>query len=81
MTTDKVLLWNGTVDDALENMDRRYSWHSDWEGIKESDKIDSFWGNIDETNMSAAEGKLCSYHVLYDVFQPKTGFLLSFSGM
>ena len=34
-------------------------WHSDWEGIKESNKIDSFWGDMDETNMLAAEGKLC----------------------
>ena len=47
MTTEKLLLWNGTVYDALEEMDRRNSWHSDWKGIKESNKIDSFWGNMD----------------------------------
>ena len=65
MTTEKILLWNGTVDDALEEMDIQNSWHSDWEGIKESNKIDSFWDNMDKTNMLAAEGKLCCYRVLY----------------
>ena len=65
MTTEKILLWNGTVDDALEDMDCRNSRHSDWEGINESNNIDSFGGNMDETNMSAAEGKLCCYRVLY----------------
>ena len=40
-------------------------WHSDWEGIKESNNIDSFWGNTDETNMLAAEGKLCCSCVIY----------------
>ena len=65
VTTDKLLRWHGTVDDALEEMDRQNSWHSDWEGIKKSNKIDSFWGNMDETNISEAEGKLCCYRVLY----------------
>ena len=65
VTTEKVLLWHGTVEDALEEMDRQNSWHSDWEGIKESNKIDSFWGNMDKKNMSAAEGKLYRYRVLY----------------
>ena len=46
-------------------MDCLNSPHSDWEGIKQSNKIDSFWGNMDETNISAAEGKLCRYRVLY----------------
>ena len=64
MTTEKLLRWHGTVDDALEEMDRRNYWHSDWEGIKESNKIDSFGGNMDVTNMSVAEGKLCRYRVL-----------------
>ena len=65
MTTENILRYHGTVDDSLEDMDRRNSWHSDWEGIKESNNIDSFWGNMDEKNMSAAEGKLCRYRVLY----------------
>ena len=65
MTTEKLLRWNGTTDDALKEMDRRNSWHSAWEGIKESNKIDIVWGNMDETNMSAAEGKLCRYRVPY----------------
>jgi hypothetical protein len=39
-------------------MDRLNRWHADWEDIKSSGKIDSFWGNMDETNMSAAEGEL-----------------------
>ena len=65
VTKNKLLSWHGTVDDALEEIDFRNSWHSDWEGIRESNKIDSFWGNMYETNMSAAEGKLCSYCVLY----------------
>ena len=42
VTTEKVLLWHGTVDVALEEMDRRYSWHSDLEWIKESNNIDIF---------------------------------------
>ena len=65
MTIDKLLLWHGTVNYALEEIDFRNSWHSDWEGIKESNKIDSFWGNMDKKNMSAAEGKLCHYRALY----------------
>ena len=65
VTTERLLRWHGTVYDALEEMDFRNSWHSDWEGIKESNKIDSFWGNMDETNMSAAEGKLCCYRIPY----------------
>ena len=65
VTTEKLLRWNGTVYDASEEIDRQNSWHSDCEGIKESNKIGSFWGNMGETNMSAAEGKLCCYRVLY----------------
>ena len=65
VTTEKLLRWHGTVDDDLEYMDRRNSWHSDWEGIQESNNIDSFWGDMDETNMLAAEGRLCCYRVLY----------------
>ena len=65
VTTEKLLRWHGTVGDALEYMDCQNYWHCDWEGIKESNNIDSFWGNMDETNMMAAEGKLCRYCVLY----------------
>ena len=53
------------MDDALVEMGCQNSWHSDWEGIKESNKIDSFGGNMDKTNMLAAEGKLFRYRVLY----------------
>ena len=65
VTTDNISRWHGTVDDTLEDMDRQKSWHSYWEGIKESNKIDIFWWNMDETNMSEDEGKLCRYRVLY----------------
>ena len=34
VTTEKLLRLHGTVDDALEEMDRQNYWHSDWEGIK-----------------------------------------------
>ena len=56
ITTEKLLRWHGTIEDALHELDRLNSWHADWEGIKNSNKIDSFLGNMDETNMSAAEG-------------------------
>ena len=58
VTTEKLLRWYGTVESALNEMDRLNRWHADWEDIKSSGKIDSFWGNMDETNMSAAEGEL-----------------------
>ena len=32
--------------------------HTDWEGIKNSNKIDSSGGNMDKTNMSTDEGLL-----------------------
>ena len=44
VTTEKLLFWHGTVDDAFEDMDLRNYLHSDWEGIKQSNKIDCFWG-------------------------------------
>ena len=65
VTIEKLLQRHGTVDHALEEMDLRNSWHIYCEGIKESNKIDSFWGNVDKTNMFAAEGELCCYRVLY----------------
>jgi hypothetical protein len=58
VTTEKLLRWHGTVDEALNELDRLNGWHKDWEGIKTSKRIDSFWGNMDETNMSAADGEL-----------------------
>ena len=64
VTTENLLHWHGTLEDALEEMDRQNSWLSDWEGIKISNNIDSFWGNVDKRNMSAAEGKLCCYCVI-----------------
>ena len=57
VTTDKLLRWHGTVDDTLDEMDLCNSWHEDWEGIKNSKKIDIFWGNMDERRMSADDGK------------------------
>lgn len=57
VTTEKLMRWHGNVDAALRELDRLNSWHPDWQGIKESKKLDSFWGNMDETNMSASEGK------------------------
>ena len=57
VTTKKLLRWHRTVDETLNELDLRNSWHGDWEVIKNSDKIDSFGGNMDETSMSAAGGK------------------------
>ena len=57
VTTEKLLCWHGTVDETLRELDRRNSWHPDWDGIRTSSKRDSFWGNMDETCMSAADGK------------------------
>ena len=56
--TKKLLRWHATVDEALNELDSGNSWHDDWEGIKNSDKIDSFLGNMDKTCMSADDGKL-----------------------
>lgn len=58
VTTEKLLQWHGTVEDALNELDRLNSWHIDWEDIKSSTTIDSFWGNMDETNMLAADGEI-----------------------
>ena len=57
VTTYKLLSWHGTVDDTLNELDFCNSWYEDWEGIKNSKKIDNFWGNMDETSISAADGK------------------------
>ena len=58
VTTEKLLCWHGTIEVTLNELDRHNSWHPDWEDIKSSDKIDSFWGNVDETSMSVADGTL-----------------------
>ena len=56
--TEKLIRWHGTVYETLNEVYLRNSWHEDWEGIKNSKNIDSFWGNMDETSISAAYGKL-----------------------
>ena len=45
--TNKLLCWYGTIDETLNELDLCNFWHEDWEGIKKSKKIDSFWGNMD----------------------------------
>ena len=46
ITTKKLLLWNGTADETLNELDLQNYWHKDWEGIKKSKKIDSFGGYV-----------------------------------
>ena len=58
LITEKLLRWHGTIELTLNHLDRRNYWHIDWEDIKLPDKIDSFWGNVDETSMSVADGTL-----------------------
>ena len=65
VTTEKLLCWHGTIEVTLNELDRHNSWHPDWEDIKSSDKIDSFWWNVDETSMSAADGTLTQIFNLY----------------
>ncbi len=55
VTTKKLLHWYGMIDKAFHELHCLNCWHADWEGIKNSNKIDGFWGNMDETNMSAAD--------------------------
>ena len=57
VTTKKLLRWHGTVDEKLNDLDLHNYWHEDWEGIKNSKKIDNFGGNMDEKIMSTAYGK------------------------
>ena len=54
---DKLLRWHGTVDETLNELDLCNDWNEDQEGIKKSKKTVSFWGNMDKTSMSAADGK------------------------
>ena len=56
VTTNKLLRWHGTVYETLNELDLCNSWNEDCEGIKNSKKIDSFWGNMDETRMSPDDG-------------------------
>ena len=49
--TEKLLRCHGTIELTLNELDRRNYWHPDWEDIKSSEKIDIFWGNMDETGM------------------------------
>ena len=57
VTTEKLMRWYGTADAALRELDRLNSWHPKWENTQNSNKVDFFWGNTDETNMSALEVK------------------------
>ena len=57
VTTNKLLRCHGTVDYTLNELDFLNSWHEYWEGIKNSNKIGIFGGNMDETSVSAADGK------------------------
>ena len=57
-TTEKIMRWYSICDEALAELDRRNSWHKDWEEIKNSNKIDYFWGNIDKSCFMASDGKL-----------------------
>ena len=49
--------WHYTIDEALLELDHYNCWHADWDDIQNSEKIDSFWGDIDETSMSAGDGE------------------------
>ena len=57
VTTKKLLCWHENVYETLNELDLCNYWHEDWDGIKKSKRIDSFWVNMDETIMSAAYGK------------------------
>ena len=58
VTTDKLLCLHGTVDETLNELELCNYWYGDWEGIKNSKKIDSFGVNVDETSISSAYAKL-----------------------
>ena len=55
---ENILSFHGNIEEALHELDRINSWHTDCKGIKKSNEIDIFGGNMDETNMYAAEGLL-----------------------
>jgi hypothetical protein len=56
VTTEKLQRWDSTIEATLRELDRLNGHHKDWKSIRESNKIDHFWGNMDETNMMASEG-------------------------
>ena len=58
VTAEKLLYWHRMVEETPNELGRLSSWHDEWEGIIHSKKIDSFLGNMDETNISAANGIL-----------------------
>ena len=66
VTTEKMLRWHGICDEALAELDRRNSGHKDWEEIKSSNNIDSFWGNTDESCFMASDGtwSIVSYLII-----------------
>ena len=65
---EKILRWHGKTEEALHELDFINYWHADWEGIKNSNNIDSFWENMDKENMSAAEGLLLPCVMLSYIF-------------
>ena len=65
---EKIFCWHGTIEEAFHELDCINSWHANWEGIKNFNKIDIFGGNMDETNISAAEGLLLPCGMLSDIF-------------
>ena len=44
VTTNKLLLWHGAIDETLNELDLCNSWHEDWQGIKKSNEIGSSGG-------------------------------------
>ena len=58
VTTEKILPWHGTCDEAMEEMDCLNSWYPEWDNIKKSKTVDRFWGNTDENSMTASGGTI-----------------------
>ena len=55
--TEKLLWLNMTIETTLKELDWLNGWHADWASIQSSQKINYFWENSNETNMSASYGK------------------------
>ena len=69
LITEKLLRWNGTIELTLNELDHCNYWHPDWEDMKLSNRIDSFWGNMDETSMSAADVTLTQiFNISFSVY-------------
>ena len=47
LTMENILCWDGMIEESLHELDHINSWHTDWEGIKNSHKVDSFGRNVD----------------------------------